>query len=490
MWPFTPTAQPDRTSVPPELGRPPGGGVPEPPSGGFVGWLASVLPGWPGPAEASRQAASIERRLDELNVSSGPPDVALPWLHPFVDDHTAETPAVRAAYRRMLADPNVRAAFENVILAVCAQKLKVVPAGGGRRAVDREAADFCRWNLTERLPGGVPHLAWATIGHGLIDGYSLSEKVFGVEEKGRWRGKWPLVRLKPKDVGNDLALKTDDHRNVVEVMGLRYNGGRSFSPSRFVHYRHFPLYDSPVGTSAFRAAYSSWWILDTVKKLRATNAERRAVPYLLGTYQTTSQKPGLEEALRNVRSLAWSSLPEGVKVETLAIAGSADDVFRTFTLDCKHDIFLAIQGAMLQSLEGSTTDGRGSSQVHALTADLRVLHLAACLCSLLNDREGGLIKDLCDLNFAVEEYPQATLSHPDLDALLRELQVDEGVLRMGLPLSRQRLYERYGREAPDAAEPGDAVGGPAPAPPVQAFGEGRLRGRAARKALAKLRGAA
>jgi hypothetical protein len=466
MWPFTSSTSTNQG--PPEArnalpgGVDPNSALPPPPEGGYLGWLRQLV-GWPGPAAAARDAALQERLgRDELEVSSGPSGMMLPWLSPYVDEYTAETPAIRACYRKMLADPNVSAAFDNVWLAVACQTLKIVPAGKGKKPLDREVCDFVRWNLAERLDGGVPELVRSVIAHGMIDGYSLSLKEWDVEPSGRFRGKWPLVRLTPQDVGTNLAVETDPQRNVVRVKGLRFNAGKDFDPRRFVYYRHKSLYNSPVGTSAFRSAYSSWWILDTVTKLRAINAERRAVPFLIGTYQTTSQKPGLEAALQNVKSLAWASIPESVKIETLAIAGSADDVYDSFSRACVHRIFLAIQGAMLQALEGSTTDGRGNSQVHALTADLRVLYLAKCVCHLLNSRDAGLIKDICDLNYVVDEYPQATLSHPNYREMLDSLALAEKLHGMGLALSRERLYEDYGFAPPDPADPADALGGPPP----------------------------
>jgi hypothetical protein len=467
MWPFTPASSvidpPERGNA--RIGTDSNRGVPEPPEGGLLGWMRRIT-GWPGAAEASRQTAlQVKLESEEFRVNSGPSGITLPWLSPYMDEYTAETAAIRACYRKMLSDPNVAAAFDNVWLAVACQTLKIVPANRGKKPLDREVCDFVRWNLTERLAGGVPELVRSTIGHGMIDGYSLCLKEFEAEDSGRFRGKWPLAHLTPQDVEANLALETDPQRNVVRIKGMRYNAGKHYSPSRFVHYRHKPLYNSPVGTSAFRAAYSSWWIRDTVTKLRAINAERRAVPFLLGTYQTTSQKPGLEQALQNVKSLAWASLPEGVKIEVTSIAGAADDIFQGFIKDCEHKIFLAIQGAMLQSLEGSVTDGRGNSQVHALTADLRALYLARCVCNILNGRD-GLIRDIVDLNYVVEEYPTATLSHPNYGEMLQDLDIAERLHGLGLSLSKERLYERFGVEAPDLGQPDDVLVGSTPPPPM------------------------
>ena len=75
------------------------------------------------------------------------------------------------------------------------------------------------------------------------------------------------------DVTKDVILLTDEFRNVVGVQGLRFNPGVTFDPSKFVIYRHMPLFDNPTGMSDLRAVYSRWWMLDTVLKLRAVGLE-------------------------------------------------------------------------------------------------------------------------------------------------------------------------------------------------------------------------
>ena len=423
------------------------------PSRGLLGWLRDRWHGWVGPKDA--QATPAGREVEAEQVHAGPSGIVFPWFLPYLDEQTGETQAARAAYRRMLADPNVKAALLGKILDVAALDLRVRPANKLSRK-HRRVADFVRWDLEERLQGGMPELIWSVLSGGLIDGYSVCEKVFSREENGKNAGLWPLTQVKAKDVGNDVVLRTDSYRNVVSVMGLRYNAGLDFSPARFLIYRHLSLYRQPTGMSDLRAVYGRYWLLDTVLKLRGINAEKRAMPFLVGTYQATSQKPTLEAMLARAKSQNWASVPEGVKLEAVNIAGSADDVFAGFVKDLKHDIFLGIQGAILQALEGSVIEGRGNSKVHRSTADLIVWYLASTVQSLLNDRDSGLIKDVVDLNFVVSEYPRATLSAIDPAELLQEAELDHRLWEMGLELSKEDMYERYGRVPPESDE--DAIG--------------------------------
>lgn len=431
----------------------------EPPgqSRGLLDWLRRSVGGWLGPT-LSRNTPS-GREVTSEKVRSGPTGVIMPWFLPYYNDVTQETQGQRKAYRQMLANPAVKAAVLTKILGVCSLDLKITPSDKKDKRAG-EIADFVNWNLTERTQGGIPELVWSILSGGLVDGYSVCEKVLQPETTGKWAGKVCLNALKAKDVGNDLVLLTDEFRNVVGVQGLRYNPGTVYSPANFVLFRHLPFFDAPTGFSDFRSVYGSWWMYDTVRKLRAIGAEKRSLPFLVGTYQSAGQKDSLEAMLALAKSQNWASVPEGVKVEAVDIAGSAADIFAAFTKDLLHEIFLGILGAWLQSIEGSVSDGAGNSQVHKTTSDLFKWYLSKCIETLLNDRDSGIIKDLVDLNYVAGEYPRASLSAVDVNELTAKLQIYTGVQALGVPLSKEDVYETFGVKVPE--DESDALKPPQP----------------------------
>lgn len=404
-----------------------------------------------------------EREIVSEKVASGPRDVVFPWFLPYFDSATLhESEAMRLAYRQMLASPAVKSALLGKLFGVAGLDLKILPPDK-KNPRDKAIAKHVEWMLTERLHDGVPGLIWSVLSGALIDGYSVNEKVWALEDRGRYAGKYSLGKLKPKDTNNDLVLQTDEYRNVIGILGMRYNGGREFSPANFLIYRHLPLYDNPTGMSDLRAAYAAFWMLDTITKLRAINCEKYAIPMLMGTYQNTTVKSSLESALKMAKSQRWLSVPESCKVTVLEMAGTSEEHFRSFRNDLLHDIYLGIQYAILQSLEGDTTEGRGNSQVHESTSDKVVWFLANSVESLLNDRDCGLIKDCVDLNYVTAEYPKASLSAVDVNELAQEIQVDTALHALGLDLSKDEIYERYGRTPPeddDDVLPGQAPQGP------------------------------
>lgn len=451
------------------------------PSRGILHRLRQITSGWLGPRLSHEQPPGDE--LVREKAAGGPRGIFdLPWFLPYFDNYTDETQEMRRAYRKMWSDPHVKSACAGKIFSVAALDLRFQPASKSdpTALLHKEFADYV---FNERLRGGFPELAWNLLFSALTDGYAVLARVWGAEDRGRWSGNWILRDLKPIDTGTDLVLQTDEFRNITGLMGLRYNAGIEFAPADFLIFRHMPIYNQPVGLSDFRAAYASWWMLDTAKKLRMIGAEKRAYPTIIGQWANAAQQPGLEGILAKIKFQNWLSVPEQIKLTVLDMAGKGDEVFATLTKDLKHDIYIGISYAVLQSLEGAVSDAHGNSQVHKEVTELAQWYLSECiLSSVFNDRETGLVKDLIDLNYLATEYPKAKLSAIDPGELATEAQIDQ-ILHSIVPLSATEIYERYNRTPPtgpdDLIPPvgGQQQAGVSPsAPPAPPFGEAGMGG--------------
>jgi len=439
--------------------------------------------------------------VSEEKVKSAVPMPAfLPWI-----DHlqnVGETLEMRMVYRQMFNDPNVKAAFFAKIFAVMGQDLSVRPSKWAKKKDPKRAqviSEFVEWNLKHAMEFGVPGLIWEILSGAGISGYSVCEKVWDEpENRGRWKGKRPLRRLKSKDVDQDIVPIIDAYGNVTAIKGLRYNPGQLWNPQEFLIYRHLGLYGNPLGMSDFRAAYGSYWMLDTALKLRAMAVDKRTLPIVWATYPTgqIGMQSTVETALQTLRSRNWIAVPEGVKLEVLEIARGADGVFDSFCNTMQERIFLAIAGATLQQVQGGAGTMRGSSAVHKDTADLFKWFLTQAIVQMLNDRHHGLIPDIVDRNFSgVEDYPYASLSGVDDTELKESLAIDQGLQQIIQPMNKvldlEELSERYSRKFKDAPmPPGGGMGamGPGGTPmPGQANGGGQpLDPEAAQSQLANM----
>ncbi len=455
---------------PPSPQRPEWGEEPEKPRG-LLAYIKSKFGGWLGPRLS--QGSEAAESLEEEQAAAGPRGIIFSHFPPYFSDITRESGAARTAYREMIGDPNVKAALLAKLFGLASSDLRIHPYDK-KNYQDGAIADWVNYNLTERVQGGLMGMIWEIFSGGLVDGYSVCEKVWEYEDRGAYRGNIALGAIKSQNVGENLILETDPYRNVVRIKGLLYNSGEFWAPEEFVLYKHLPFFQAPTGMSDFRAAYEAWWYLTVVKRLWAIACEKRAIPFIVGQYATTAQKPSLERALGLAKSQTWISLPESVKFTVLDAVGHGPEVFEKFCTKRVHEIFLGIQGAILQQLEGTTTDGRGSSKVHESTADLLKYHLGACFESLLNDRN-GVIRDVVDLNYVVSGgYPRATMSSLDVARLVQELAIDSGLNKMVM-LSKEDIYDRYGRRAPTnkedeipvAPQPGAGQAGAGPESPLQ-----------------------
>lgn len=448
-------------------------------SRGLLAWAKARL-GWGGPAKTEQTWYPPE--ITAGKSFWGPADMLLPQFWPYLDPMGPGPPP--RVLRKMFSDPYVKGATLGKILGVSSLDLQVRPHSK-KDPWDQRIAAYSEWLFTERMPGGVSDIVWEVFAPAMIEGYSVSEYDLQLERDGDWKGKVALDSLKSLDVGNDVALQKDPRNNVVSLMGLRFNSGKIYDISNFVYYRHLPFFNSVTGTSDYRAAFKAFFQLQLAEGLRAVYLEKKALPYVIGKANGT-QAVSLNDVLGKMKSQNHVVVPTNVIVEALQVAGSADTAYAAAVKDYKHDIFIGIQLASLQQLEGTISDARGNSQVHASAAELVRYHLGNQAQKVLNQ----INRDLIDINFVVQRYPKLTLSSVNVSELIQELQVSQGLHDMGLDLSKEEEYDRFGRtppESPDDIIPGagsSVTGGFDPAAPGVAQARPMPFRRAGRSGLA------
>src|SRR5262245_6245340 len=378
----------------------------------------------------------------------------LPWIDPY----TEETPEMRAEYRRMLRESSIRAAFQTKVLSVISEEVNVAPENDDDPR-EQECAAFCSYAL-KKLKGGTRQAGFSILHPAIIDGHSVCEKVWKEQPvpRGRFKGKRIIHQLKAKDT-NFLLMGLDQFRNVVALKGQGFNAGRIWSPSDFVIFSYFSLFENPAGLSDFRAAYRPYWIKDTSWKLRSLHLENYTGPYLHGTYATQEQKAALESAFDEARAGTWLTVPVGVLVETidLSMKGTAD--FKAPIADCDREMLIAIVGAHLQILEGQKGGMRGNTKVHQEIGQLIQWWLAATLADVYQQQ---VIVPLVEENYHDVEPPSVTVGAVSDEDMLQRTKVYESCQRIGLELSKKAVYQSLGIQPPDPQDEGDILKPPAP----------------------------
>lgn len=427
------------------------------------------------PSRADRvlnEATAFYERMDRLaskpryeRIANRHADIAgRAWFLPYLDSITGETAEMRAAYKKMLASPYIKSALLYKVSAVAALDWQV-QAANPKSPRDLEACEFLRHSV-DRTPDGMPGIIMAILAPMLIEGYSVAEKVVEIERAAaKYAGKITLAAVKPKP--SDLfSLECDAFNNVLGVRGMGVNTGECWPIRDFVYTRNLPIYNDPRGMSDFRAAYGDYWMHDTVSKLRAIHAEKRTSPFMLGEYAEQDDKATLEAALAAAKTSTWMSVPEGVKIQALNMAGQGEGDFKSFCDDKQKGMLIAILGAYLQVLEGSTPDGRGNATVSKSVTELLIWLLAATAQRVITQQ---IFRDLISWNYAGVECPQLVLggvSEQEVQAILANLAAAQ---QIGMKLSASDASRRTSFQAPSG--PDDELKPAAPSqPPGGGFG--------------------
>jgi phage gp29-like protein len=377
---------------------------------------------------------------------------ALQFL-PQHDGLTEETAEIRAAYRVMLRDESVKSALQRKVDQVCALDWQI-HAEDEDDAQQRRAAQWLDW-MTDRMDGGKPQIAAEVLTGALIEGHSVGEKVWDFDPvpAGKWAGFHRHKALKGKDP-KYAQLTVDQFRNVIAVRGTAWNSGKLYDPADFVVFTHMPLWSNPQGMSDLRAAYRYYVLKHNLWLLRAIYLEKYAAGGMMkGKYSRNELRASLEAALAAAKASTYVALPDGTDMDMIDLATRGGNDFESAIADCDKAMVVSISGAFLQSLQGTTPQGRGDSSVHQDTADLAVWRLAKALSYVLTFQ---LFQESVRVNFGAIPTPMLTLGGAKKDAdLLPSWQIDSGMIQAGIKLSKKYFWKKYNRPAPDG--PGDVL---------------------------------
>lgn len=384
------------------------------------------------------------------------------WFLPYADSTaTDDSPDIRDAMRSMIKDPYVKSAWFSQVLSVLAQPFQVHPPKKMRKNPEaQEQADFIRHCL-ENAHGGMLDVGTSILTNLGSDGFSLAEKVWQIEPRGKYANRLTLQALKPKDIDEHGRLIGDRFNNVVGVWSNQ--ASLTYPITDFVYCRYMHLFDEPCGMAAFRPSYGSYWSRDTVRKLRIIHKEKMLDGLLVGYYTDPADKPTLEAALARARSSTWLSIPEGVRIDQLAKSQASESDYKSFDESLREETLVGIALAHLHILQGGVSDARGNTAVHKSIADLGPWLLTYIVQYALNRQ---VIPDLIDYNYPfTSEYPTVSLGGLENAEILEMLQVLDGAQRAGFNPSRNYYATELTIQEADPTDPTDTL-----APPQQAMG--------------------
>jgi hypothetical protein len=369
-----------------------------------------------------------------------------------------ETPERRRVYWNMLAEPMILTPLLLQVDAVASLDVQVHPADPDD-PTESELADFTRHNF-DRLADGTHNAARAVLLPGKVCGWSVTEKLWDPETRGRWAGRWCWREWRSKDL-RALWPIVDEFDRVVGVHGPSASGGfRVYDPVDFLIFTHLKFFENPLGRSALRAAYRAWWVKDAVWQLRGIHLEKYTSPFLLATYQPgmeADQRQALEAALQNCQASTWLTVPAGVAVDAVTMATKDTSDFKDAIDDANKEMLIAIQGSHLPVLEGATANVAGNTQEQRGSAETLQWGLAADLGVAYTKAAAELAR----VNGYTCPPPRVTVGSVNDQTLKNSLEIDQGLKALGFKLSRKAIARAYNRQ--EATEPDDVLGETGPA---------------------------
>lgn len=404
--------------------------------------------------------------LPVVSVPSGPTSIdmqsEMPFLHEqmrvyagvshlrrsaFHDNFTGETREMRLKYRYALAEPAVKAALIGKIINVCSLSLQV-KAKDRHNPRDKEVAD-CVKHAIEASEYGLTGVLWDMLSGGLMDGWSVCEPVWKTETRGKWRGYRVLENFKGKDT-RYIQPEVDPYLNITGLYSLRGNAGRRFDPKQYVVFSYLSFFQNPTGMSDLRASYRAIEMLPALIRMRMVFLEKFVGPFLAGTLKDRSLRERMRAELAKARAEGFVVLDEGSDVKILNLATSSTSEYQAAITDLRQEVAIGISGAFLHMLTGETPGARGNSEIQQETTQGFVWMLAD---QASNRLKRQLAPHIVDNNFGAQtDIPDITLEAVNPADIVADLNIDEKLHGMGLPLSRDELYDRARRTSPMSVE--------------------------------------
>lgn len=410
----------------------------------------------------------FNRRLLTAHPTGVTPDAHLAWVQEQVkayatvqpyagplsssdDNLTGETWEMRLAYRRMLKEPAVKAPLLKKVFAVASLDVQIIPED--KKSPTMVAA--ARWfdDAVKRCPGGWPQLLLNLMLPGLVDGFSLTEKVFDVvpADDPRYPRFWTVRACKSKDT-RFVRFKLDQYKAVTAVQAMAAGqGGQPLDPGDFIHFTFLKIFESPFGMSDLRACYRGAMLIESAVKLRAILLENYSGPYLAAKYQAgdTATRDQVAAVLATARARGYIVLPDGADLQVMNLATSSPDQFQDTIEDLRKEIALSLQGAYLDQVESKTP--QGNSETHKTVAELFQWYLSVVVSSTVTEQLGP---DLVRPNYgAAGGRPTAVLGGIDPEDVIANGRRIEQAQKIGLPVSQEYAYEIMQVEPPrDAAD--------------------------------------
>lgn len=332
-------------------------------------------------------------------------------------------------YEQVYSDPEVKSVFSQRQLAVTKCEWQV--DAGGKRAIDKAAADFMRDQLQA--------IGWDNITSkmlfGVFYGYAVSELIY--EAQGNRLGiKQIKVRNRRRfRFGKDMDLRLLTFEKMLEGIPAEapyfwsYSTGADNDDEPYglglAHWLYWPV--------LFKRNGIKFWLIFL---------EKFGMPTAVGKYDTTAsggEKDKLLQAVRAIQTDSGIIMPAGMTVELLEAARSGTADYKTLhdTMDATIQKVVLGQTASTQGTPGKLGNDKLQGEVRAdiIKAD------ADLVCESWNL---GPARWLTEANFPGAAVPRVYRVTEEPEDLASRAERDNKVRSLGYKPTLQYITDTYG----------------------------------------------
>ncbi len=275
-----------------------------------------------------------------------------------------------------------------------------VLASGWKIEGETEQANFVR-EAFSRMQGSV-HTVLQSAMDAFVHGWSIQEVVYQSDG-----GRWWIQNVKAKDP-RYFTLEIDEFETARSLkLNLPGEAEKSFSPERFVIYRHRPSYGRPYGQSDLEAAVPHYREKKRLMEAWRMHLEKFASPTLLAKFGKGATSEDQAAMLRSLEALAKNSaivFPDEFDVRPLGDRDGASQGFMDAIDFHNREITRAIVGQTLTTSEGTRVGSLAMGRVHLQVFLLQLEAIRRDLADTVMNEQ--IIKPLVALNFGDVEMPK------------------------------------------------------------------------------------
>lgn len=232
-------------------------------------------------------------------------------------------------------------------------------------------------------------------------GFSITEKIFKVREK----GMAGLKALKTRHP-NSWLIYQDDQGNITKFEQKTVAGSIDVNPKSLIHFVNDKKFQNPYGTSDLRAAFNAWVAKTHVVKYFSIYLEKAASPIPVGKYDKNAPS-GFSDTLLNIlkrfQTKTAIAIPKDVEVDFLEARTNGEAYHKAihlFNMIIGRSLFVPD----LVGFTGSETGG-GSLSLGKEQMNLFFMHIIRRRNSLEDVVNREIIRPLINYNWGFIEKP-------------------------------------------------------------------------------------